>query len=289
MIEMTDITQQSPRSGNLIDENGSIRNIVDLLGGGTPVSDKVVDPTIQAAKTGRVIGPDGRIYNLVNLIDGVVDLIRRLSIIHRDLGVTTTALYDGATTNPIMIDGVSTTAVEGDLVFYNGEDFVYNHEGIWLSVTSAFGRLAYMNMVNYNTDITNKPTLGTAAAQNVEAFATAAQGTKADNAIPNAGNETAGGLTIVRNGTISISSDAGNTSISGRTTTVAGEGVVNVMADGVVNVSSTDGTTIDVDDPDGKLYYTHGGDDPTDADEVATAGYVDAAIAAITDYDEEAF
>ena len=140
---MADITQQKPRSGNLIDELGRVRNIVDLLGGGTPVSDKVLDPTQQAAKTGRVIGKDGRIYNLVDLIDGVIDLIRRLSIIHRDLGVTTTQLYDGATTNPILIDGVSTTAVEGDLVFYNGEDFVYNNEGVWLSVTSAFGALAY--------------------------------------------------------------------------------------------------------------------------------------------------
>ena len=46
------------------------------------------------------------------------------------LGVTTTELTDGATTNPITIDGESVTAEKNDKVQYNGAEFVYNGE-IW--------------------------------------------------------------------------------------------------------------------------------------------------------------
>ena len=41
-------------------------------------------------------------------------------------GVTTTALTDGATTNPITIDGESYTAEQGDEVTYNEYEFVWN-------------------------------------------------------------------------------------------------------------------------------------------------------------------
>lgn len=44
----------------------------------------------------------------------------------RLLGTTTTALTDGATTNPIMIGGVSTTAGNGDCAIYNNKEFVFN-------------------------------------------------------------------------------------------------------------------------------------------------------------------
>lgn len=42
------------------------------------------------------------------------------------LGVTTTTLSDGATTNPITINGRSVTAVDGDMVFYNGTAYTWN-------------------------------------------------------------------------------------------------------------------------------------------------------------------
>lgn len=46
---------------------------------------------------------------------------------------------------------------------------------------------------NYD-DLENKPTLGSAAAANTTDFATAAQGTKADNALPKSGGTVAGTL-----------------------------------------------------------------------------------------------
>lgn len=42
------------------------------------------------------------------------------------LGITTTALTDGATTNPITINGSSVTAVNGDIVQYNNNEFIFN-------------------------------------------------------------------------------------------------------------------------------------------------------------------
>lgn len=41
-------------------------------------------------------------------------------------GTTTTALVDGATTNPIQINGNSYTAVAGDLVIYDGYEYLFD-------------------------------------------------------------------------------------------------------------------------------------------------------------------
>lgn len=56
------------KSGRFVDEDGNIKNIVDVLGGGTPLSDKVYDPDTFPAQSGRVIGEDGRLYNLLELL-----------------------------------------------------------------------------------------------------------------------------------------------------------------------------------------------------------------------------
>ena len=42
------------------------------------------------------------------------------------MGATTTALTDGATTNPIVINGNDTTAIKGYLVTYNNKEFVFD-------------------------------------------------------------------------------------------------------------------------------------------------------------------
>ena len=79
---------------------------------------------------------------LIGTLNEVKNTVDILSSIQRYVGVTTTELSDGATTNPILIDGESVTAVSGDAVLYNGEDFVFNGE-IWQSVPDALGALAY--------------------------------------------------------------------------------------------------------------------------------------------------
>lgn len=60
------------------------------------------------------------------------------------LGVTTTELVDGSTTNPVMINGVSTTADVGGIVTYGSAEFVWNGSA-WQEFgdLSALGSLAY--------------------------------------------------------------------------------------------------------------------------------------------------
>ena len=49
----------------------------------------------------------------------------------RPIGVTTTPLYDGATTNPIQINGESYTAETGDMVTYQSTEFLFNINEVW--------------------------------------------------------------------------------------------------------------------------------------------------------------
>lgn len=49
----------------------------------------------------------------------------------RPIGVTTTPLYDGATTNPIQINGESYTAETGDMVTYQSTEFLFNVNEVW--------------------------------------------------------------------------------------------------------------------------------------------------------------
>ena len=76
----------------------------------------------------------------------------------RPIGETTTPLTDGATTNPITIDGESYTAQINDLVFYQNKEFLFTVNG-WREV----GDLTNLNadMID-DSNTTNK-------------FATAAQ------------------------------------------------------------------------------------------------------------------
>lgn len=63
-------------------------------------------------------------------------------------GVTTTALTDGASTNPITIAGESYTAVNGDLVLYNSKEFLFStSDNKWHEFGDAtgLGSLAYQN------------------------------------------------------------------------------------------------------------------------------------------------
>lgn len=53
-------------------------------------------------------------------------MIENLSGYTKYLGVTTTALSDGATTNPITIEGKQVTASAGDIANYGSKEFIFN-------------------------------------------------------------------------------------------------------------------------------------------------------------------
>lgn len=69
------------------------------------------------------------------------------------VGVTTTPLEDGATTNPITVDGKSVTVVRGDMASYDHDEFIYDGE-IWqaLGDVSGLGLLAFKDSASGTVD-----------------------------------------------------------------------------------------------------------------------------------------
>ena len=89
--------------------------------------------------------PSGNTYKIVD--EGAREMISELLNFHEWLGITTTPLSEGATTNPITIDGQSVTAVQGDVATYQNEEFVFSSVGTWQKFgdLSGLGALAYKN------------------------------------------------------------------------------------------------------------------------------------------------
>lgn len=59
----------------------------------------------------------------------LMQLLDKISVIDKAIiwrGVTTTEITDGASTNPVTIDGSPYTAKSGDMVTYNLTEFVFN-------------------------------------------------------------------------------------------------------------------------------------------------------------------
>ena len=74
--------------------------------------------------------------------------IEKLSAYTKFLGVTTTALTDGATTNPIVINEEQVTAKSGDIAIYESGEFIFNGTawaefGDLSGLENLLGNLAY--------------------------------------------------------------------------------------------------------------------------------------------------
>lgn len=72
----------------------------------------------------KITLPTGTTYDIVD--QGARDLIDEMSGYTDFLGVTTTALTDGATTNPIKINNVDVTAKKGNIATYGSAEFIFN-------------------------------------------------------------------------------------------------------------------------------------------------------------------
>ena len=96
------------------------------------------------------------------------DLIAQLGDFTAYLGVTTTPLTDGSTTNPITIDGASVTAVAGNIVSYNdttgslytAKDFIFNGT-IWQEFANPtkLGKFAYVDTGYVGLSVTKSGTV----------------------------------------------------------------------------------------------------------------------------------
>ena len=90
--------------------------------------------------------PSGNVYDLCD--SAARSRIDALEAYSAYLGVTTTALDDGSTTNPVTIAGESVTAKHGEIVNYGSSEFIWNANlttPCWQQFgdLSALGDLAY--------------------------------------------------------------------------------------------------------------------------------------------------
>ena len=119
------------------------------------VQTAVSDPTASGSATAFIdsISQDANGEITVtkkNITAAALGLDRAMSF----LGTTTTALTDGATTNPIKIGGVSTTAAKGDVVIVSGTD----QEFIWTgSAWEEFGNASNHSIKGHTHTVTHQP------------------------------------------------------------------------------------------------------------------------------------
>lgn len=106
--------------------------------------------------------PSGNTYSLKDAY--ARNLIAELFNFHAYLGVTTTPIEDNVTTSPVVvIAGESVTAVAGDCVTYDTEEFVYSTTGVWQKYANltGLGALAFKNTASGDytpTGTVSKPT-----------------------------------------------------------------------------------------------------------------------------------
>lgn len=131
----------------------------------------------------KITLPSGNTYDLVDA--GARELISALSGSTAYLGLTTTALTDGATTNPITVNGSSVTVTTGNIVIYESAEFIWDGaKWVEFGDLSSLGDLAYKDTasVSFSGGTTDKclgsdatfTTLVTPATTNIKATASGA-------------------------------------------------------------------------------------------------------------------
>ena len=113
------------------------------------------------ADISKITLPSGNTYDIKDAVARAA--IAELSGSTYIIGVTTTPLTDGATTNPIVVNGSSVTAKNGGIAFYQNGEFVFNGTQ-WFEFgdTSTLGALAYKDSVALGKG-SGKNVLGTSA------------------------------------------------------------------------------------------------------------------------------
>lgn len=105
----------------------------------------------------KITLPSGNTYDLVDA--GARELISALSGSTAFLGLTTTALTDEATTNPITVNGSSVTATTGNIVVYESAEFIWDGaKWVEFGDLSSLGDLAYKDTasVSFSGGTTDK-------------------------------------------------------------------------------------------------------------------------------------
>lgn len=160
--------------------------------------------------------PSGTTYDIVD--QGARDLIDALGNYTVFLGVTSTALTDGATTNPVVINGESVTARTGDIVTYGSQEFIFNGTA-WQAFgdLSGLGSLAFKNSASGNFTPQGSVTVGTSASKHAVSKASS------------------GATTYTPEGTVGLASTGGQN----YTVSKASSGTATYTPEGSVSLTNT--------------------------------------------------
>lgn len=108
--------------------------------------EEILASTIAGESSG--ISPESRIEILLEMLNTKIQAL----VSAKDwIGVTTTALTDGSSTNPITINGTSVTAESGDITSYNNVEFIFNG-----SIWQEFGRSIKVGSISLGTTWTGE-------------------------------------------------------------------------------------------------------------------------------------
>jgi hypothetical protein len=205
----------------------------------------------------RIQSITGTTYDIVDA--GARELIAALEGSTSFLGVTTTPLTDGATTNPIVVNGANVDAVTGGIASYGSKEFIWNGSA-WQEFgdLSSLGALAYKN---------NATTTYTPAGSVSQPTFTGTEGTVSVKGTPS------GSVTITTadntngnyqpKGTISQPSFTGSSSTFTGNFTPAGNVTISKASSGTANYT-----------PAGSVTSTFTGDSITSTGKYTPAGSV---------------
>lgn len=185
------------------------------------------------------------------------ELIQALEDYTDYLGVTTTELTDGSTTNPVTIGGKSVTAKKGNIVNYGSKEFIFNGEE-WQEFgdMSALKALAFKDSAT-GSFVPNVNKTGTVTAKSATLSATAIPLTLSTTAVTGAtsfkavGNPTTGKAAVTvsyskaTSGTVTVNSSATfSGTIAGAVTGVTGGTGTKNTASTFSLSESTDGVAV---------------------------------------------
>ena len=155
------------------------------------------------AEISKITLPSGTTYDLKD--QGARDLIDEMSGYTDFLGVTTTTLTDGATTNPIKINNVDITAKKGNIATYGSAEFIFNGTA-WQAFgdLSGLGSLAYKNSASGTVAVPKTyTTTVTPAAKDVSVTGTTTGSVSETKSTVTVSKATSGTATYTPAGTVS--------------------------------------------------------------------------------------
>lgn len=166
----------------------------------------------------KITLPSGNTYDIKDA--GARELIAALAGSTAYVGVTTTALTDGDTTNPITVNGSSYTAKTGNIVVYGSAEFIFDGTK-WneFGDLSRLGALAYKDTVSLSKG-SGDQVLGEATTFTAAASAVSFSGGATDTFVKSVSAETNKKLVtttvpnVTGNTNVTIPNVTGNTNVS---------------------------------------------------------------------------